>query len=140
MKQLYFFFLLSCNFLLVSHTTFAQEGIIEGKVIDKITGDPLPFVNVVIQGTNSGTQADFDGVFQLNKAPNIYAIELMYLGYKVKVVDSILVKANETTFLGNIEMEEDVTILEVVEIKGERITDLEKKQPLTVESLSLIHI
>jgi len=44
--------------------TFAQERTITGNVTDE-TG-PLPGVSVLIEGTNTGTQTDFDGNYTLN--------------------------------------------------------------------------
>jgi len=43
--------------------TFAQEKTISGTVSDE-TG-PLPGVNVIVKGTNNGTQTDFDGNYTL---------------------------------------------------------------------------
>ena len=42
---------------------FAQVQI-KGKVIDK-DGNPLPGVNVVIEGTTTGVTTDMDGIFSL---------------------------------------------------------------------------
>lgn len=44
--------------------TFAQEKTITGTVTDD-TGLPLPGVNIVIKGTSTGTQSDFDGDYSL---------------------------------------------------------------------------
>ena len=48
---------------LVVQITFAQEKTISGTVSDE-TG-PLPGVNVIVKGTNNGTQTDFDGNYML---------------------------------------------------------------------------
>lgn len=48
---------------LLVQITFAQEKTISGTVSDE-TG-PLPGVNVIIKGTNNGTQTDFDGNYTL---------------------------------------------------------------------------
>lgn len=45
--------------------TFAQQKTISGSVTDD-TGLPLPGVNIVIKGTATGTQSDFDGNYSLN--------------------------------------------------------------------------
>jgi TonB-dependent SusC/RagA subfamily outer membrane receptor len=47
-------------------TTFAQEKEIKGTVTSKTDGLPLPGVNVLVQGTSTGTQTDFDGNYVLN--------------------------------------------------------------------------
>ena len=45
---------------LVVQVSFAQTRTISGTVTDD-SGVPLPGVNVLISGTSTGTQTDFDG-------------------------------------------------------------------------------
>lgn len=49
----------------VVQLSFAQEQTVSGTVTDS-DGLPLPGVNVLIQGTNTGTQTDFDGNYSIN--------------------------------------------------------------------------
>ncbi len=58
-------FLISFLFFAVQ-TSFAQEKEVRGTVTSKADGLPLPGVNVLIQGSSSGTQTDFDGNYTLN--------------------------------------------------------------------------
>lgn len=48
---------------LVVQVSFAQEKTVTGKVTD--ASGPLPGVTVVVQGTNTGTQTDFDGNYSI---------------------------------------------------------------------------
>lgn len=50
---------------LVVHVTFAQQQAITGTVTDE-QGLPLPGVNIVIQGTSTGVQTDFDGNYSID--------------------------------------------------------------------------
>lgn len=43
---------------------------VSGKVIDVKTGEPIPFVFVMIGKTNKGTQTDFDGLYSLDVNTN----------------------------------------------------------------------
>ena len=43
--------------------TYAQYVKIHGLVSDSLTGEPLPFVNVVFKGKNIGTTTDIDGKY-----------------------------------------------------------------------------
>tara|TARA_R100001369_G_scaffold38462_1_gene64156 strand:- start:6011 stop:9235 length:3225 start_codon:yes stop_codon:yes gene_type:complete len=45
--------------------TFAQQKTVTGTVVDE-NGLSLPGVNVIVQGTNNGTQTDFDGKFSIS--------------------------------------------------------------------------
>ncbi len=66
--------------LLLPIVVFAQSTV-EGTVVDKVSKQPLPGVNVVIQGSASGTQTDFDGKFKLNKVKKGEKIVFSYVGY-----------------------------------------------------------
>jgi len=54
---------------LVMQISFAQERTVSGTVTDG-TGLPVPGVNVVIKGSTTSTQTDFDGKFQIQAAPD----------------------------------------------------------------------
>ncbi|MFD2834191.1 SusC/RagA family TonB-linked outer membrane protein [Gramella sp. AN32] len=47
---------------------FIQQKTITGVVVDK-SGVPLPGVNVIVEGTNRGTQTDFDGFYEVEAQP-----------------------------------------------------------------------
>jgi iron complex outermembrane receptor protein len=66
--------------LLLPVVVFAQSTV-EGTVVDKVSKQPLPGVNVVIQGAANGTQTDFDGKFKLNKVKKGEKIVFSYVGY-----------------------------------------------------------
>ena len=56
--------LLALLFVLFAQITFGQDNNVVGKVTDA-NGMPLVGVSVLIKGTNTGTQTDFDGKFTL---------------------------------------------------------------------------
>lgn len=83
---------------------------VRGTVKD-IAGDPIIGVNVLLQGTTTGTVTDYDGNFIL-KAPSNGVLELSYIGYK-----SQNVQINNQTFI-QIVLEEDTEILEELVVIG----------------------
>ncbi len=60
----------------------AQDILIQGKVTDANSGDPIPFANVTIKGTRVGTNTDFDGKFKLKASKLGDSIIASYIGYK----------------------------------------------------------
>ena len=61
----------------------AQKASLSGKVVDAINNEALPFVNVVVSGTQIGTVTDVDGHFVLdNLNPGFIRIEASFVGYK----------------------------------------------------------
>jgi hypothetical protein len=62
----------------------AQEIVIQGKVTDANSGDPIPFSNVTIKGTTVGTNTDFDGKYKIKLLKPADSIIASYIGYKSK--------------------------------------------------------
>ena len=95
---------------------FSQETIITGKVTDASSGDPIPFVNVVIKGTSIGMTTDFDGKFKIKALSLVKSdsISATYIGYKQR---SKKFKKGITQVI-NIQLVEDVTNLQEVVIKS----------------------
>jgi len=91
----------------VVQLSFAQQKTVTGTVTDE-TGMPLPGVNIVIVGTSTGTQSDFDGNYSINANVG-QAISFSYLGYQTTQVP---VTASTTTI--SIQMSEDAATLDEV--------------------------
>ncbi len=60
--------------------SFAQEHKVTGKVTDASSGEPLPGVNIVIEGTQKGTVTDFDGNYSITASPDDVLV-FSYVGY-----------------------------------------------------------
>lgn len=65
--------------LLLPFSVLAQNTL-QGTVVDKNSKQPIPGVNVVVQGASSGVQTDFDGKFQLPVKKGDVVV-FSYLGY-----------------------------------------------------------
>lgn len=94
----------------VVQVTFAQEMVITGKVTDA-QGLPLPGVNVFIDGTNRGTQTDFEGEYSI-QADRGETLIFSYIGF-----------ATQEYIVGDIQiidvvMERDAAELEEVMVVG----------------------
>ena len=63
---------------------YGQQTIIRGKVTDSETGDPIPFANVVLQGTSIGSPTDFDGYYEIIGEAESDTIVVSYIGYERK--------------------------------------------------------
>jgi TonB-linked SusC/RagA family outer membrane protein len=91
--------------VLVAQITFAQERAVSGIVSDN-TGMPLPGVSVLVKGTKSGTQTDFDGKYSI-KASSSQVLIFSYVGMKTQEV-----KASSATV--NVKMASDAEQLSEV--------------------------
>ena len=61
MKQRFFIFLFGIVFVMSS---FAQQTIIKGSVLDGVTGEPIPDVTITIEETGQSVKTDSNGEFQ----------------------------------------------------------------------------
>src|SRR5210317_349932 len=64
--------------------SFAQEKTVSGKVTDQ-NGAPLPGVSVLVVGTTTGTQSDFDGLYSISVAQGA-TLRFSYIGQKTQDV------------------------------------------------------
>ncbi|WP_298140406.1 SusC/RagA family TonB-linked outer membrane protein [Flavobacterium sp.] len=72
--------------LLLPFSVFAQSTL-EGVVKDSKSKQPIPGVNVVVQGATAGTSTDLDGKFKLAKLKSGDKIVFSFIGYKNEIVN-----------------------------------------------------
>ncbi len=98
-----------------------QNQVVKGSVTDAKTGEPLPGVNVFIQGTTVGTITDATGNFSLEAKADKPVVVFSCIGYVTK----------EVIWLGqdiNISLESDTQILDEVLVVGYGV---QKKESVT---------
>jgi hypothetical protein len=129
MKPIY-----TITFILLSIIGYSQNSIIRGKVYNEVNNEPIPFANVVIQGTTIGTTTDIDGKFELKDlTPNLYNVIVSYLGFENKLISEVQVSSARPAFL-NIGLTETSKQLEVVEIKANPFQRTEES-PVSTKSI-----
>ena len=128
--------LLVCFTVLIysfSFTFAGTTGKITGIVTDKTTGEPLPFVNIIIVGTNLGAATDIDGNYViLNISPGNYSVKAQYIGYQAVLVENVSVSIDLTTTV-DFTLSESAVELEEVVVQGK--ADLLKKDVTSSQSL-----
>ncbi|MCU0343866.1 MAG: TonB-dependent receptor [Ignavibacterium sp.] len=108
-------FFISITFLV---TAYGQNGKIAGKVSDGSTGEPLPFVNVMVEGTTQGAATDLDGYFSIiGLRPGNYDVKASAIGYNSQTVTGVRVSIDLTTEVNfelmetSIELKEEVVVI-----------------------------
>lgn len=97
-------------FLLVFFPVFSQTTRVTGRIFDATTKEPLPFVNIVLKGTATGTTSDFDGNYSLSFTVPADSITISYIGY-VPVTKAI---KRGTSQVINVELQSSAIGLEEV--------------------------
>lgn len=84
--QTSFRYFLMCMLSLLSwHSMYAQEMNVSGKVTDLDTGDPLPGVNILVQGTTQGTVTDIEGNYNMRVSSGATLV-FSFIGYLAEEV------------------------------------------------------
>ncbi len=125
--------------LLVPVLLFAQTGTIKGKVVDETTQEPLPFVNVIVEGTTNGGTSDFDGNFTIsNIKPGYVKLQASFIGYDNKLTEDIYVIPSKTPFV-EIKMKKAATDLKEVVIETSKFRKTEES-PVSLQTLGIEEI
>lgn len=66
--------------------TLLAQSTLDGTVVDQKTKQPIPGVNVLVQGATGGTQTDFDGKFKLSNVKKGDKVVFSYIGYKNQTI------------------------------------------------------
>lgn len=143
MKKIRIFIII---FLLAENVLSAQNRVITGTIIEKISGAPIPGASIVEKGTSNGTVSDNTGLFSVNAGPGAILV-VSYIGMgtvEVRVgdnpkLDISLEQAMEevgdvvVTALG-IRREKKALGYSVQDMKGEEIR--EANSPNIISALS----
>lgn len=128
MKQVYYLFSVALYSIFLSNTAWAQVAV-EGQVKDD-SGDPLAGVNILVQGTNSGSTSDSNGEFSIT-APNKNSILVFsFIGFET-VKFSLNGKSNIV-----VEMKSSPTDLDQVVVSASRKKEKVLEAPASISVIS----
>ena len=100
---------------------FAQtKGKISGRVTEKDNNEPIPYANVIIEGTTLGAATDNDGNYViLNVPPGLHKVTASIIGFQKVTVQDVRVNVDFTTRL-DFKLKPSAVDLPAVVIQGER--------------------
>ncbi|HCO68086.1 MAG TPA: TonB-dependent receptor, partial [Dysgonomonas sp.] len=131
--QILFGLTLSANPFLDLKKTDAN---IIGHVVDKKTGDHLPFINVSLKGTTIGTTTDATGHYFLKNLPEgKFTIEAKFVGYETEQKEIVLEKGK--TLEINFELTESNISLNEVVVSANRNETSRRLAPTLVSILDV---
>ena len=126
--------------LLLSHTfILAQNGIIKGRVFDKINNEPIPFANIYIDEIQKGISSDIEGNFIIKDIEaGVYNVTFSFIGYQTYTASEIIVSPNKPSII-NAGLDETTTSLDEVEIKASPFLKSEES-PVSKRNISATEI
>lgn len=111
---------------------------LKGKVKDKITGETLPFAQLLIEDTNKGTVTNGDGYFTIFNVPtDTSTIAVHYVGYDVRHIYLTPKKASKDLI---IELTPTTTEIEEVVVTAEREDLMRISESISKVSLNPLKI
>ncbi|WP_299115941.1 TonB-dependent receptor [uncultured Winogradskyella sp.] len=107
MKKSFLLFLFGIAFSL---TSFAQQTLVKGSVLDGTTGEPIPDVTVTIEGTDLSTTTDAKGEFSFsaNVPLGEQVLKIEKIGYETKRYP-IVVNEGQTVDIAGMTLDYDPT-------------------------------
>jgi len=126
-----------CILSLIGNTLLAENtttSIVKGRVINKITQEPVPFANIAILNSSLGAVTNFDGEFIISNIPlGKYKLTASCVGYKTRSQELIL-KSTDTNII-TFGIEEDFIGLDQVVVTADRNEISRKDAPVIVNSI-----
>ncbi|MDZ7714621.1 MAG: TonB-dependent receptor [Balneolaceae bacterium] len=122
--------------------SLAQNGEIEGKVIDASSGEPIIGANILIMGTDRGAATDLEGEFELDVTPGTYDLRVSYISYAQQIVTGITVESEEEVKLTirlqpqTAEIDEVVVVATALRNTEEAAITLQRRSPSMLNAIS----
>lgn len=134
--QRFFVFLL---FLLVALEAIGQKGKLEGRIVDPVNNEPVPFANIIVSGTTVGAISDIDGNFKFTGLePGYISLEVSSIGYQQIQTKPVLVTNAKTAYL-EISLEPVAEQLSEITVKASRFRQ-KIESPLSMRSIGVAEI
>ncbi|MBP9990820.1 MAG: carboxypeptidase-like regulatory domain-containing protein [Bacteroidales bacterium] len=118
---------------------------LHGVITDQKTGEPLPFVNIVLKQdglTIIGTQTDFDGIYSFRNLPvGSYEMEIAYIGY-AKMICKVQIGKDGSSLAFNQQLQPTATNLDEVVIVAYapiiEFGDAESIMHMTIDDVAML--
>jgi len=125
---------------LISAGAMAQTGSIRGIAKDKATGESLPGVTIILEGTTIGASADAEGGFLIqNVNPGVYTVKASYISYNSTTTENVVVESGKTATV-NFLLSQGAVKLQDVTITAERKTNTEASVIAAIKMSPLVSI
>lgn len=132
MKNIYIILLI----FILPVSVFSQNASLRGLVVDAVSNEPLPFVNVIVSGTTIGTITDMDGNFVLTGlTPGFVRVEASFVGYRRAVSSEVEISAASVNSV-EIQLEEQREQIEEVTVTASPFRKTEES-PVSLRSIGI---
>ena len=110
--------ILLISFIAFSNVVSSQSVKVYGTISNTLNNEPIPFANIIIEGTTIGATSDIDGNYEiLNLNAGAYNFKCSYIGFNTDIQSEIKVSSNKSLRL-NFFLSENSALLGEVKVRG----------------------
>lgn len=112
--------LLLALLLLVPVVAEAQQTTtaVQGRVRDAETNEPIPFVQIVFEGTTIGTETDMDGKFTISNTQGLTKLQFRMMGYEAQTFKAVQGKTKKRVTVKMVPRGKTLQAVEITAKKG----------------------
>lgn len=127
------------SFISISNFALSQNVKVYGTITNALNNDPIPFANIVVEGTMIGSTSDIDGNYEiLNLQAGAYNFKCSYIGFNTDIQSEIKVSSNKNLRL-DFFLSENSEVLSEVKIKGNTFNKT-KASPVSLRTINASEI
>jgi hypothetical protein len=131
--------ILFISFIAFSNTASSQNVKVYGSITNALNNEPIPFANIIIEGTTIGTTSDIDGNYViLDVNAGAYNFKCSYIGFNTDIQSEIKVSSNKNLRL-DFFLSENSEILGEVKVKGNTFNKT-KASPVSLRTINASEI
>jgi len=110
--------ILFISFIAFSNVVSSQSVKVYGSISNTLNNEPIPFANIIIEGTTIGATSDIDGTYEiLNLNAGAYNFKCSYIGFNTDIQSEIKVSSNKSLRL-DFFLSENSELLGEVKVRG----------------------
>lgn len=113
-------------------------GKLRGTVLDKESGLPLAYADVLVLGTKAGASTDAEGFYEITVAPGRYNIAARCTGYRTETRKNILLPADRMTRL-HFKLKKEILKSAAIVVEGRKESALRMMLPSHVRRIELLN-
>ena len=131
--------ILFISFIAFSNVVSSQSVKVYGSISNTLNNEPIPFANIIIEGTTIGATSDIDGNYEiLNLNAGAYNFKCSYIGFNTDIQSEIMVSSNKNLRL-NFFLSENSEILGEVKVIGNTFNK-SKSSPVSLRTINASEI
>ena len=131
--------ILFISFIVFSNTVSSQNVKVYGSISNTLNNEPIPFANIIIEGTTIGATSDIDGNYViLDVNAGAYNFKCSYIGFNTDIQSEIKVSSNKSLRL-DFFLSENSELLGEVKVKGNTFNKT-KASPVSLRTINASEI